>query len=263
MRCAVAGALIGATMMGVFGWRGLWFTLVEIPGGLKWATHPLERLLQVYPVLALHVAAPAVVMFAARRPFRQSALLLPALVWGCTLPFGLAGLMKIGGWTNSIHSFVLWLPAVLTSFLAGGVPRPRRWFAALSAGGIAAALTAARIAKDPQLSLRPQVAAYEEARQMAAQFTGRIWFPVHPMVTLYSEHRYYHDEDGFYARLSAHKPTSPEQAAAQLPPALHLMAFRTDWSDWGIARRMLPPGSHSSTIGAWTLWNAGIQTSPH
>jgi hypothetical protein len=34
---------------------------------------------------------------------------------------------------------------------------------------------------------------------------------------------------------------------------MRMMAFRNDWSDWGIARRMLPAQAGELTVGNWTL----------
>jgi len=89
---------------------------------------------------------------------------------------------------------------------------------------------------------------------VAVRWRGQIWFPFHPLVTLYSEQRYDHDEDGLFVRQATHQRISPEQAAAHLPPALTVFAFRTGWSDWGVARSLLPPNARSSEIGGWTIW---------
>ncbi|MDP3071285.1 MAG: hypothetical protein Q8N18_13425 [Opitutaceae bacterium] len=250
-RCAACGAVIGGALIAKFGWAGLWFTLVEIPGGLGWAPDVALRLRAVAAELALLVALPAVTMMVARRFFAPSALRLAALAWLCALPLGLAGMMKVGGWTNSLHGFVLWLPPVLVSALAR--PTTRRALAPLGAAAAALALTAGRVLAEPEFTLRPQLAAYHEAEGIAAQFAGAVWFPMHPLVTLYSDRHYYHDEDGLYTRSKAGKPIPEAQAAAHLPAAMRAIAQRHDWTDWGIARRMLPPQSAETVIGHWTL----------
>lgn len=261
LRCVVAGAATGLAAIGLFGWTGLWFTLVQIPGSFGWAPDVTQRLGMVVPELLIQIALPAAVMAVLRRRFRESALLLPAIVWVCTLPLGLAGLLKLGGWTNSIHSFVLWLPPVLATLLV--TPGSARAGATtlLGAALIAAAVACGRLWHEPRLALRPQVDDYWQAGQLAAQHRGAVWFPVHPLVTLYSDRRYYHDEDGLYVRLKAGKTPVPDHAASQLPPAMRMMAFRNDWSDWGIARRMLPPGAGALTVGNWTL-RGGVGDGP-
>ncbi|MBL9188310.1 MAG: hypothetical protein JNK23_12565 [Opitutaceae bacterium] len=249
-RCAASGAMIGGALIGMFGWTGLWFTLVEIPGGLGWAPDVAQRLRAVGAELALLVALPAVTMLMARRFFAQPALRLPAIVWLCTLPLGLAGMMKVGGWTNSLHGFVLWLPPVLVAALTW----PRlSGIGSLAAAAAALALTAGRVLAEPEFALRPQLAACREAEVIADQFKGAVWFPMHPLVTLYSDRRYYHDEDGLYTRGKARRPVPAAQAAAHLPALMRAIAQRHDWTDWGIARSMLPPGSADTVIGHWTV----------
>jgi hypothetical protein len=254
-RCTAAGAVLGLGAIAIFGFPGLWFTLVAIPGGLGWAPDVALRLKMVAPELALLLGVPAAVMVIWRREFARPGLLLPALAWLCTLPLGVAGMMKVGGWTNSLHGFVLWLPPVLTTLFSARWSPARFWSLGLAAGVIAAASACARIALEPDVRLRPQIAGYEEAAEIAAQYRNAIWFPVHPLVTLYSDHRYYHDEDGMYVHARARKPVTPEQAAQHLPPAMRAMAFRNDWTDWGIARRMLPPNSREIPIGRWLVYS--------
>ncbi len=253
LRCAVAGAVLGGGAILLFGWEGLWFTLVQIPGSFGWAPDPAGRLAQVGWVLALQIGVPLVAMTFARRAFARPMLLLPALTWLCTLPLGLAGLMKLGGWTNSIHSFVLWLPPVLVALFTAPWPEARLKSLAAAGAFAAVAITAGRVLAEADLPFRPKVEDYAEAARIAARFPRAVWFPVHPLVTLYSDHRYYHDEDGLYVRLMGKNWPSNEHAAAQLPPAMRAMAFRSDWTDWGIARRMLPPGSPAIPSGNWIV----------
>ncbi len=253
LRCVATGALLGGMAIMIFGWEGLWFTLVKIPGSFGWAPDPAGRLMQVGWVLALHVGLPLAAMIVGRRAFARPALLLPALTWLCTLPLGIAGLMKLGGWTNSIHSFVLWLPPVLVALFTA--PWPERRLQVLSAAGAlaAAAIASGRLLMETDLPFRPRTDDYHEAARIAVRLPGAVWFPVHPLVTLYSDRRYYHDEDGLYVRMMAKKFPGEAHAAAQLPPAMRAMAFRSDWTDWGIARRMLPPGSPTTPSGNWIV----------
>lgn len=260
LRCITAGVTIGLSAIGIFGARGLWFTLIEIPGGLGWAVQPWERLKQIGPVLLLHIGAPLSVMIAARGIFAEKAPRLAAIAWACSLPLGIAGLMKLGGWTNSIHSFVLWLPPVLVSLLTARAFERHIQLICLGGGIAAAAIATLRVVNEAKLSLRPQVAAYHEADRLAAQFPGRLWFPLHPLVTLYRDHRYYHDEDGLYARRSAQKPLSGAQLAAYLPRSMEALVLRYGTNDWGIARGMQPSYTQSSELPHWTLWSQSAYT---
>ncbi|HEX2861422.1 MAG TPA: hypothetical protein VHN79_07270, partial [Lacunisphaera sp.] len=197
LRCLGCGLALAGGLIALFGWDGLWFTLVQIPTGLGPAPDIAARLRAVAPALAVHVALPMLVMLAARRAF-SGPQLLPAVTWLCTLPLGLAGLLSLGGWSNSIHSFVLWLPPVLVAFLTATPARNFRAAAPLAAALMSAALATGRLLHEPALALRPQVDDYRLAAQMAARHPGAVWFPMHPLVTLYSDRRYYHDEDGLY-----------------------------------------------------------------
>lgn len=255
-RCAAAGAAWLGLAVPLFGGAGLWHVLVALPADFPWAP-AWARLAPMLPELAWQIALPLAAMVLARGAFAAPVLLLPALAWCCTLPPGLLALLKHGGWLNSVHSLALWLPPVLTVLACrGATARADRWIP-LAAALAAAAVAGGRIAAADRLFTRPATAAYAEAGQLAAQFRGRIWFPFHPLVTLHSEQRYYHDEDGLHVRRLSRVGTSAEQAAAHLPPALQVMAFHQDWSDWGVARSLLPPDARTVEIGHWRLWLRG------
>jgi hypothetical protein len=261
VRCIVCGAIIATSAIAMFGLKALWFTLVDIPGSLGWAPDVTARFLMVAPQLGLHIVVPIVVIFLARRTFAAPALLLPSLAWICSLPLGVAALFKVGGWTNSIHGFLLWLPAVMTTFLAARRPVPRLGAAHLMIGLITAAILCVRVIREPDLPLKPRLAHYRAAERITMSLPDQLWFPLHPLITLYSDHRYYHDEDGMYVRRKANKGLTRGQAAGNLPPNMRGMAFLNNWNDWGIARSMLPPNSHQSTFGNWTVWSGVIEQS--
>jgi hypothetical protein len=257
------GFIIGALAIAAFGWPGLWFVLVELPANFKWFPEPLKRLALVAPQLLLYLGLPAALMIWQRRAFRaRPELLLAALAWAAAIPLGIMALLKLGGRTNSLYSFPLWLPfvaaAILTSNHAG---RLRRWFP-LGAAVATAALACHQVIDAPRLTLRPQVAAYREADQFTQQLRGRVWFPFHPLITLYSENQYYHDEDGLFVRQITRWKISPVQAAAHLPPAMQVIALRRGWTDWGVARKMMPPGARPTAVGDWDLWFATAEPAP-
>jgi hypothetical protein len=262
-RCIAAGLVVGGLAIATFGWPGLWFILVELPANFKWFPDPLKRLAFVAPQLALHLGLPAALMAWQHRAFRsRPELLLPALAWVCAIPLGVMALLKLGGRTNTLYSFPLWLPFVVTAALTADLAHGLRRWIPLGAAIAAAALACLLVLEAPRLTLRPQVGAYREAEQFTRQLHGRVWFPFHPLITLYSEDRYYHDEDGIFVRQTTRGKISPEQAAAHLPPAMQVIALRRDWSDWGVARGMMPPGARRSTVGGWDLWYASIDSAP-
>jgi hypothetical protein len=256
-RCAVAGAGIALLSIAVFGRAGLWFVLVELPAHFRWAPDPLERLGSVAGELALQVGLPLVVMLGARAVFRRREWLLPAAAWAGALPLGISALLKYGGRMNSVYAFTLWLPAIATLALTTAWPAPRRRSVAFAAATLAALVVCARIADAPRFFLRPQIDGYREAAQIAAQWRGQVWFPFHPLVTLYSEQRYYHDEDGLYVRRMTHKAVTPEHAASQLPPVFRAVAYHNGWTDFAIGRNFLPPDARTWPIGEWTVQIAG------
>ncbi len=261
LRCVVVGGVLLGLAVAVFGGAGLWYTLIELPAGRPWEVS-LDRLIPMASEFAWQIVGPLVAMAVARRAFVRPALLLPALAWACSLPFGVMALLKTGGWLNSLHCLALWLPPIVTSLLTTRfTARVDRWVC-LGPALAVALIVGDRVLQAPRLFMRPAVASYDEAEQFAAQFRGRIWFPFHPLVTLYGEKRYYHDEDGLYVRQLSRQAVGPEQAAAHLPPTLRVIALHNRWSDWGIARSLLPPNPPRTVIGYWTLWHVVAETPP-
>jgi hypothetical protein len=260
LRCLVCGLGLGGAFIALFSWEGLWFTLVKIPTGLGLAPDVAQRLRAVAPALAVQVALPALVMLGMRRAF-TGVQLLPAMTWLCTLPLGFAGLLSLGGWSNSLHSFVLWLPPVTVGLLTSHVSDGIRRIATVGAALLATALTTGRLLNEPTLPLRPLVDDHRLAAQIAKRHPGAAWFPMHPLITLYGDRRYYHDEDGLYVRRMSRQPLSADQAASQLPPAMHLIVQHNAWSHWGIARGMLPEHSGRNVVGNWTIHH-GLSASP-
>lgn len=257
-RCAIVAISLGAALVGFFGHAGLWF-MWWLPAGLPWNVD-LARLQPAVAEAAVQVMVPALALVAGRRTFLRPIALLPTLVWACTVPTGLLALAKIGGWLNSFHSLALWLPAALTLLLTSRWPQRAARMAPLAASVCAAAIACARILQAPRLTLRPATAHYRQATDLAARLPEQIWFPFHPVVTLYSDNRYYHDEDGFYVRQMARQPPSPRQVAAHVPRNLRVIAFHTAWNDWGIAKSMLPANAQATLVGPWALWASPAAT---
>jgi hypothetical protein len=260
VRCLVSGAILGGALIVGFGWSGLWFTLAQVPAGLGFVPDLGGRLLAVAPTMSIHLGLPLLVMLIWRRAF-TGPLLLPAVSWLCTLPFGVAGMLSLGGWTNSVHSFVLWLPPVLIALLAGKRSGPLRSSVPMLVALGTAALVSGRLLRTPDLPLRPKTDDYQLAAQIAIRHPQGVWFPLHPLVTLYSDRKYYHDEDGLFVRKMAGRPPSSAQLASQLPAAMQLIALNQNWNDWGIARRMLPANSRQTTVGNWVL-REGLTAEP-
>ncbi len=256
--CAAFGLALGAGFIAWFGFDELWLNLVRIPGRLPFGADPLARTLDFWMPLSGYVLLPAAGLIVARRAIwkRDSPWLLPGLTWLCLLPGALVSTYRIGGATNSLNSFLYLLPlgaVAIVAALRRFAPRASHaWLAA----GILAVLTQ-QLASSPLLPLRPLTTQLVEAEQLARQFPGRIYFPWHPLVTFFSEHRFYHAEDGLYTRHIAGLPVDPAAARRDLPPAWSMTAI-PGWRDQGIYKQLQPPTAQLGFSGKWSvyLWPA-------
>lgn len=254
-RCVAVGLAMAAVAAWAFGPFALWFTLVELPAHFGWTPDPWGRLLDQAPQAAGQILAPALVLVVFRRSLLRGTALLAACVWLCTLPLGLAALFKTGGRMNSVHSFLLWLPPVVTLAVTttrgAGPHLPGRTIAA----GLAAAFACGQLAFAAEIRLWPRREFYREADSIAARLPNQVWFPMHPLANLYRDHRYYHDEDGIYVRALTKMPLGRQHLLNHLPRDLRVIALPTNATSWGMARKLLPPGAEQFEIGSWTLWH--------
>ena len=256
-RCAILGLAGGTVIIGAFGWESIRLNLFVLPSGLPWTDEPVRRLLGLAPELSIHLLAPALVLLLCRRAVwaRESPLLLPALAWLFALPPGMFSLMKIGGTINSLQGFTLWLPAALLGGLAAArAVRRASWLLAGTAL-LAVAICGARLARLPTLPWRPLVDHYRQAEYLARTFPGEIWFPWNPLVTVYSDNRFDHGEDGLYVRFLAGHALTQSHARAHLPPRMCVIALPRGAADWGIALSLLPAGAQRTEFSLWTLYS--------
>jgi hypothetical protein len=254
-RCLVGGLAAAALAVLCFGGPGLWHTMVDIPARFPFAP-AAERLRLHWVYLTLHVVLPLVGMLAWRRFFfaRQSPVLLPALAFFCLLPLSFTGFHKSGGNVNSLHSFWVWFPPVLVA-LATAWPESR----ANRLAGLVLAISAAALAslwlQITPLRVRPNLQAYEEARHLATHQRGRVWFPMHPLVTLYSDGRFYHDFDGLNERLIAGNRLTDEHFLAHMPRRRQVVAtlLPIGWGPADPAEARLPANTPVTQFGSWQL----------
>jgi hypothetical protein len=255
-RGAAVGALLAAGAIVWFGWEGMWFNMLTVPGGLPWVPEVAVRVRETMPELLVHLALPAVVLVAARRRIfnRTSPLLLPSLTWCATLPLGLAAFLNFGGTLNSFQGFPLWLTAALVGAMEAGHGRAgtaRR----LAAGAAVAALFLAgwRCARLPVFPTAPATVHYQQADLLVREFPGRIWFPWHPLIAAYREDRFRHTEDGMYMRYLAGHPLTRGHTDAALPERMQVIALPRFGNHWGIALDLRPAGAQTQEFGYWTL----------
>jgi len=254
-RCLITGMAFVAVTIAVFGAAGLWHTMFVLPAGFPWV--PADQRLQQHLVaLVIQVGLPPVVMAIGWRFFfdRKSPLLLPVMAFFCVLPFSLAGLVKAGGNLNSLHGFWLWLPPTLVAATGG------KAFARFGGSGrlllaLLAAVLASISLQSARLRVQPNVQAYREAADLARQLPERVWFPMHPLVTLYSDGRFYHDFDGLLERVIAGHRLTNEHYFACMPPHRHVVAtlLPVGWGPADTAEARLPAGTAVDTFGSWRL----------
>jgi hypothetical protein len=256
-RCVAVGMVVAGILVLGFDWHALRLNLLDLPARLPWAANQLDRFLFLAPELSVHLIVPALVMLVGRRLVweRQSVLLLPSLAWLCALPLGLAALMKTGGAINSLQSFAYWLPPALLVALAAA--RAHRRATLMFAGAALAgfAVCTVRLARVPAHPWQPLVEHYRQAEILAHSFRNEIWFPWNPLVTFYGEGRFYHVEDGLYARFLTGHALTFSHARAGLPPAMCVIALPRGGSDYGIALGFRPARAQRAEFGLWTLYS--------
>lgn len=256
LRAATVLAALVAGMLAWFGPEGVWFNLINLPAHLPHTTEILRRITDPWRLLAVHVVMPAILLFwAGKRIWRaDSPLLLPALTWLCVLPAGLAGFMTLGGTLNSLQGLHYLLPPLLLAGLEK--IRGTGWNVsktALLLSLLVLGVFGARIALAPLRPLRPITEQIVQADTFARQLKGHIWFPWNPLITYYSEGRFYHAEDGMYVRFVTGYPLTYDHARSQLPPDWTVTALLGQDVDWGIALSLQPATAASSRAGSWIL----------
>lgn len=265
-RCAVWGLVLAGWMAVSFNWEGMWTNLVTVPAHLPWDPHPLARILSMAPALAVQLALPALVLLLGRKAIwsRESVLLLPSLAWLLSLPLDVAAFFKFGGTLNSLQGFTFWLPPALVAGIAALSRRrsAQRWLAAAALA--AASICGVRCARSDPRPVRPMLDHYREAQVLAKTLRGRIWFPWNPLVTIYSEDRFYHVEDGIAMRYLAGHPLAPDHMRHYLPAHLSAIALTRWETTWGFALKLAPADAQVEHFGLWTLhvWQPRTDAAP-
>jgi hypothetical protein len=226
-RQALFGAVLGCAFVAAFGAGGLWHSMFVVPGGLRWTPNLRWQLVDDGPHL---LAAVALAVGAALTCRRGRRLALPALTYLCLFPPAAANFFKIGGGYGAFDVAFLWLAPAL----AVGVEKLPGRRTALVLSMAVAGLGFARLATS-SLAVKPEVEHYREAVYLAKG--GHAWFPLNPLVTLYSEGRYYPDEDGLYERQMSGHPIPRARLLASLPGDLRRVVYPWGANTWGIAQR--------------------------
>lgn len=253
LRLAATGGGVALLLLATQDPAALWFSSIAVPGDLPWAEDAFARLTSAGPALAVHLALPVVVTLWIRRQGEARQVALPTLSWAVALPPGLAALFTFGGNINSLQGLALWLPGGLTVALALAVRQwnPTRCLVAVAAGVIA--LGATRIGLMPEHRWGLNHPRYDTAAAIAASAPGQVWFPWHPLVSVYAERRRYADEDGLAVRALAGRPMPLSTLQAHLPPRFSAIALPANTPHWGIAYELRPSEHQTAQIGEWRV----------
>jgi len=252
LRAAATGGLAGLVFCRVFGAEGLAYNMFILPAGFP-LLEPAAKI--VHPLylgfVLTYVVAPAllVVLLAPRLFRRDHPALAPVLVFACSLPFNLAGFLPIGGNLNALHGAVYLLPAGVL-WLAARQSRP----AACSwpALAVLAAVLVVQTAGQWPLPLHLQQTGLRQGAALARQLRGEVYFPWNPLLTYFSEGRFYHVEDGLITRSLAGRPVPPSVVKAYLPPRMCVVAYHRYAID-GYVRGLIPVDAKRTTYGEWIL----------
>ena len=261
--CATCGLALGGLFVAWFGFDGLWLNLVQLPARSPFCASFLERTITLWPYLVGYVLLPALALTVTRRSIwkRDSVWLLPALTWLCLLPSGLISIYKIGGNANSLNGVLYLLPVAALAFTAMIRSWENHAASALLAIGIIV-VTIPQISLSPARSLRPLTEPMHQAEYLAKQFPDKIYFPWFPLVTYFSEHRFYHVEDGLYTRYTAQQEPTRDSAFKNLPPLWSITAFLGPTAGLGIITQLQPPTAQKTVVGGWTVYSWILPDTP-
>lgn len=256
LRMAAAGGFCGLVFCGVFGAEGLIYNMFVIPATLPLVEfadkiRSLSYAGDITAYLLAYLVVPALLVAVRARRFfqREHPALAPILVFTCSIPFDLAGFFSIGGNINSFHSAVYLLPATAL-WLAGRQPGAKTW-PWLAPVGLAAALTLQFVAQRP-LPMRPQLTGLRQGAALARQLPRQVYFPWNPLLTYFSDGRFYHVEDGLITRSLAGRPVPLAVVNAHLPSAMCVIAYHR-YTVESYVRSLIPANAKRDTFGEWIL----------
>ena len=250
-RCAATGGLAGLVFCGFFGAEGLIYNLFVLPGSFPWIplgikiADPGYRL-HVLAYLIAYLAGPLLLLLGLRRAVfhRESAVLLPALVFLFSLPFNLTGFLTVGGNVNSWHAAVYLLPAAAL------------WLARRSRLAAVSLLVilGCQAAVERPLRWRPVVNGLRQGQALAAQLPGQVYFPWNPLLSFFADHRFDHAEDGLLTRAAAGRPVPPKTVQSFLPPKMCVVAYHGAAVD-GYVKSLIPADARHDQFGEWMLYS--------
>jgi len=162
------------------------------------------------------------------------------------LPPGFLAFIKIGGDINALQSPFFLLPAAV--LLAAARTTLRTCFLT----GVAVIL----LLRLPQLAAAPAgplTAKLDQAVALSRAHPGRAWFPFNPVVTIYTDHKLYHAEDGIATRHLAGLPLREADFRRHLPGPLEAVIYPIETRQ-PFALQLLNEFSQPAPIGHWRVY---------
>ena len=283
LKCALVLGLVNALVAGVFvvsvGWRELYFNLCVSAFSSPWSymikllaragiefsgeTLPAVILLLVSLLLCRRETAPPPDVPSLRPWIARNEWILPAAVAALLIPGAVLG--RSIEWGDINHHAVPMYFLILASVLlldgcadrtcgradaAGACGLSVLLLVVLSVLHLPAGFTAATLIRKWEDT--PQQQAY----RAALAHPGEIYFPRHPLATLFAENRLDHTEDGVRARRMAGFPLSDDYFATFLPPRMRYVATFVDWKIAPLKSRVAEYSHRVSLpeLPGWTVY---------
>ena len=237
----------------LFGFSELWLNLVEIPARLPWGDVS-DKLLRRAPQLAVQLGLPILVLLALARTGRWPAastqsgqfLRLALYVAVASVALGFPSFCKIGGDLNALHAWFYLAPALVVVILAQDLPR---WDAPV----LVAVILLARAPEFRTLPTSPQTAALVQAEQISRGNPSAVWFPDNPLVTYFTDGKFYHVEDGIATRHLAGLGLREASFRRHLPRHLAGVVYPANQTEF-FALQLLPDFNRCVRSGEWTVF---------
>jgi hypothetical protein len=262
---AGSGALAAAGFAAWLGWDALVFNAVTVPLAHPWKWGGGARALATAAgELAAH-AAPIAALLAfdlrrvrGRRDWRDHPRTLLVLTALALAPAALLTRVKIGADENANAFVLVFLAVAAIGALCDACARPRDDSRKLAGGVLAGLLAIGTLLQVPALGRMPELwkrlphNPETTGFALALAAPGTIYFPAHPLISLYAEGRASHVSYGLYDRDLAGYPVAPPQFHAFTAAKLERVAL---WgSDDDHSLRQLPTLTRRTQPDLATGW---------
>lgn len=250
-RLAISGGACGLAFILAFGAEGLAYNVFVIPSRIPWDNLGMKMVSSLYlPYALAYLALPLGVLLTRWKRFLLEPGPAQAACWFflLSLPFNIAGFATIGGNVNSLHGCVYMMP-----WLALAAARYRSWLTPVL---ITVALAIQYIPfSGKRFSPAASRDSLAQAEKLAAACFGRIYFPWNPLITFYSEKKFYHSDDGILTRALTGEIIDRHALYSGLPPDFNWIAYPGGIRNIHL-ESLLPPTKAYYHFNGWTLVSA-------